>query len=203
MTKDIVVTIGRQFGSGGHEIGQKLSKKLGVDFYDEDLIKAAAKQSGLSEEILGTYDEKPTNSLLYSMVMDVYPSMTYGGQTLDQQMNQVNYDTITQLAEKPCVIVGRAADYILRDKPNLVSIFVHASEDFRAERVKAEYKISDSEARSMMAKTDKRRASFYNFQAEKKWNELTTYNLCLDSSSIGIDKSVDTIMEYIKNRGLI
>ncbi len=203
MANDVVVTIGRQFGSGGHEIGQKLSQKLGIDFYDEDLIKAVAKQSGLSEKVLEGYDEKPTNSLLYSMVMDVYPSMTYSGQTLDQEMNQVNYDAIQQIAETPCVIVGRAADYILRDKPNLITVFVHASEDFRKSRVKAEYKISDSEALDMMKKTDKRRASFYNFQAEKRWNDMTAYNLCLDSSSIGIDNSVDLIINYIKDRGLI
>ncbi len=203
MPGNAVVTIGRQFGSGGHEIGQKLSDRLGVKFYDEDLIKEVAKQSGLSEKVLEDYDEKPTNSLLYSMVMDVYPSMTFSGPTLDQQMNQVNYDAIREIGEKPCVIVGRAADYILRDHPNLVSIFIHASQEFRTARVMEEYKISESKAHDMMTKTDKRRASFYNFQAEKKWSELTTYNLCLDSSSIGIDNSVDLILNYIKSRGLL
>ncbi len=204
MATSAVITIGRQFGSGGHETGKKLSEKLGIKFYDKDLIKEIAKQSGLCEKVLETYDEKPTNSLLYSIVMDAYPSAMYSsGPTIDQQMYQANYDTIKQLGETPCVIVGRCADYVLRDNPNLVSVFIHADEDFRAARVADEYQVSDAKAREMMAKTDKRRASYYNFQSEKKWSEATGFNLCLDSSTIGIDGTVDLIIEYIKQRGLM
>lgn len=202
MAKKIIVTIGRQFGSGGHEIGEKLAKQLGIPFYDKELIKLVAKQSGLCEKVLESYDEKPTNSLLYSIVMDIYPSAMYSGPTLDQQIYQANYETIRRLGEESCVIVGRCADYILRDCPELVSIFIHASTDFRAARIKEEYKLPDEKVRDMLVKTDKKRASYYNFQSEKKWGAASSYNLCLESSSIGIDGSVDLIWNYIRHRGL-
>ena len=97
MQKSLIITIGRQFGSGGHEIGEKLAKKLGIKFYDKELIKLIAKQSGLCEKVLESYDEKPTNSLLYSIVMDIYPSVMYTGPTIDQQIYQANYDTIRKM----------------------------------------------------------------------------------------------------------
>ncbi|MCD7833076.1 MAG: cytidylate kinase-like family protein [Lachnospiraceae bacterium] len=203
MAKKVVVTIGRQFGSGGHEIGEKLAKKLGIKFYDKELIKVIAKQSGLCEKVLESYDEKPTNSLLYSIVMDVYPSAMYTGPTLDQQIYQANYDAIKQLGEESCVIVGRCADYILRDMPELVSVFVHANSDFRAERIAEEYQLPDAKVRDMLVKTDKKRASYYNFQSEKKWGAASSYNLCIESSSIGIAGSVELIENYIRHRGLL
>ncbi len=203
MSTSAVVTIGRQFGSGGREIGKKLADKLGIDFYDKDLIKEIAKQSGMCEKVLESYDEKPTDSLLYSIVADVYPSVMYTGPTIDQQINQANYDTIKRLGEKPCVIVGRCADYILRENPALVSVFIHANDDFRVKRVIDEYQISDQEARNMMVKMDKRRSSYYNFQADRKWGSATSYNLCIDSSLIGIDATVDLLESYIKSRGLL
>ncbi|MCD7746690.1 MAG: cytidylate kinase-like family protein [Lachnospiraceae bacterium] len=203
MAKKVVVAIGRQFGSGGHEIGEKLAKRLGIQFYDKELIKVIAKQSGLCEKVLESYDEKPTNSLLYSIVMDVYPSVMYTGPTIDQQIYQANYDAIKQLGEKSCVIVGRCADYILRDCPELVSVFIHADDDFRAKRIAEEYQLPDPKVRDMLVKTDKKRASYYNFQSEKKWGAAVSYNLCLDSSSIGIEGSVALIESYIQHRGLL
>ncbi len=200
MQKKTIITIGRQFGSGGHEIGEKLAKELGIKFYDKDLIKMVAKESGLCEKVLESYDEKPTNSLLYSIVMDIYPSVMYTGPTIDQQIYQANYDTIKKLAEDSCIIVGRCADYILRDDPALTSIFVHANSDFRAERVSKEYQVSDAKARDMMTKTDKKRASYYNFQSEKKWGMASSYNLCVESSSLGIEGSVKLILDYIRYR---
>jgi cytidylate kinase len=200
MEKKVIITIGRQFGSGGHEIGEKLAKKLGIPLYDKELIKLIAKESGLCEKVLESYDEKPTNSLLYSIVMDVYPSVMYSGPTIDQQIYQAGYDTIRNLSKESCVIVGRCADYILRDCPDLISVFVHANDDFRAERVAAEYKVSDAKAREMLVKTDKKRASYYNFQSDKKWGMASSYNLCLESSSLGIDRSVELILNYIRSR---
>ena len=198
MQKSLIITIGRQFGSGGHEIGEKLAKKLGIKFYDKELIKLIAKQSGLCEKVLESYDEKPTNSLLYSIVMDIYPSVMYTGPTIDQQIYQANYDTIRRLADgEPCVIVGRCADYILRDHPELVSVFVHANSDFRAARIAEEYKLPDAKVRDLLVKTDKKRASYYNFQSEKQWGEASSYNLCIESSEVGIDGAVDLIMDYI------
>lgn len=200
MAEKVIISIGRQFGSGGHEIGEKLARRLGIDFYDKELIKLIAKQSGLCEKVLESYDEKPTNSLLYSIVMDVYPSVMYTGPTIEQQIYQANFDAIRGLAQKSCVIVGRCADYILRDCPELVSIFVHADSAFRAGRIAQEYKVTEEKARDMLVKTDKKRASYYNFQSEKKWGMAASYNLCIESSSIGIDASVELIMEYISHR---
>ena len=198
MQKSLIITIGRQFGSGGHEIGEKLAKKLGIKFYDKELIKLIAKQSGLCEKVLESYDEKPTNSLLYSIVMDIYPSVMYTGPTIDQQIYQANYDTIRRLADgEPCVIVGRCADYILRDHPELVSVFVHANSDFRAARIAEEYKLPDAKVRDLLVKTDKKRANYYNFQSEKQWGAASNYNLCIESSEVGIDGAVDLIMDYI------
>ena len=198
MQKSLIITIGRQFGSGGHEIGEKLAKKLGIKFYDKELIKLIAKQSGLCEKVLESYDEKPTNSLLYSIVMDLYPSVMYTGPTIDQQIYQANYDTIRRLADgEPCVIVGRCADYILRDHPELVSVFVHANSDFRAARIAEEYKLPDAKVRDLLVKTDKKRANYYNFQSEKQWGAASSYNLCIESSEVGIDGAVDLIMDYI------
>ena len=198
MQKSLIITIGRQFGSGGHEIGEKLAKKLGIKFYDKELIKLIAKQSGLCEKVLESYDEKPTNSLLYSIVMDIYPSVMYTGPTIDQQIYQANYDTIRRLADgEPCVIVGRCADYILRDHPELVSVFVHANSDFRAARIAEEYKLPDAKVRDLLVKTDKKRANYYNFQSEKQWGAASSYNLCIESREVGIDGAVDLIMDYI------
>ena len=198
MQKSLIITIGRQFGSGGHEIGEKLAKKLGIKFYDKELIKLIAKQSGLCEKVLESYDEKPTNSLLYSIVMDIYPYVMYTGPTIDQQIYQANYDTIRKLADgEPCVIVGRCADYILRDHPELVSVFIHANSDFRAARIAEEYKLPDAKVRDLLVKTDKKRASYYNFQSEKQWGAASSYNLCIESSEVGIDGAVDLIMDYV------
>lgn len=200
MAEKIIVSIGRQFGSGGHEIGKKLARKLGIKFYDKELLKVIAKESGLCEKVLESYDEKPTNSLLYSIVMDVYPSVMYSGPTIDQQIYQATYETIRKLASESCVIVGRCADYILRDCPELVSVFVHASDDFRAARVMEEYQVTDAKAREMLVKTDKKRSGYYNFQSEKKWGAATTYNLTLESSSLGIEGSVKLLNDYIQYR---
>lgn len=198
MAQKVIIAIGRQFGSGGHEIGEKLAKKLGISFYDKELLKVIAKESGLCEKVLESYDEKPTNSLLYSIVMDVYPSVMYSGPTIDQQIYQASYDTIRKLAEESCVIVGRCADYILRDYPELISVFIHANQDFRAARVAAEYKVSTEKAKDMLGKTDKKRASYYNFQSDRKWGMASTYNLCLESSQLGIDGSVELLADYIR-----
>lgn len=198
MKKKTIITIGRQFGSGGHEVGEKLAKELGIKFYDKELIKLMAKKSGLCEKVLESYDEKPMNSLLYSIVMDVYPSVMYTGPTIDQQIYQACYDTIRHVADEgSCVIVGRSADYVLRDHKDLISVFIHASNEFRTERVRQEYHLPDDKIRDMLVKTDKKRASYYNFQSEKKWGMAASYDLCLDTSILGIDGTVKLLLDYI------
>lgn len=198
-----IITIGRQFGSGGHEVGRRLAAELGLTLYDKELLKMVAQESNICEQVLEDYDEKPTGSLLYSIVMDIYPSMNYVGNTLHQQIYQAQYDTIMKLGQKGgCVIVGRAADYILRDNPRLTSVFIHAKDDFRAQRIMEYEHISKDKALDMIARADKKRASFYNFQTEKKWGQAASYNLTVDTSALGIDGCVTLIRRYLelKNR---
>ena len=143
MNENTVITIGREFGSGGHDIGMKLAEKLGIKCYDKELLDLAAKQSGLCEELFASQDEKPTNSFLYSLVMDTY-SLGYSNSYVDMPINHkvflAQFDAIKKLAEKePCVIVGRCADYALEDNPNAVSVFIKADIKERIERVKKLY----------------------------------------------------------------
>ena len=199
MAENMIITIGRQFGSGGHQVGRKLAKELGRKIYDKELLKLVAEESGICEKVLENYDEKPTSSLLYSIVMDVYPSMNYVGTTLNQQIYQAQYDAIRRLGEREsCVIVGRGADYILRDCKDLTSVFVHAPLDFRVKRVAEFEHITEAKARDMVIKADKKRASFYNFQTEKKWGAVDSYNLAVDTSDLGIDGAVKLIQQYIR-----
>ena len=194
-----IITIGREFGSGGHEVGRRLAAELGYRLYDKELLKLMAQESNISEKVLEDYDEKNTGSLLYSIMMDVYPSMNYVGNTLQRQIYQAQYDTIRRIGEKgDCVIVGRGADYILRDLPHLTSVFIRASEEFRIGRV-AEYEhVSPQKAKELITKADKKRASYYNFQTEKKWGHVSSYNLALDASDIGIDGCVNVIRCYLE-----
>ena len=194
-----IITIGREFGSGGHEVGRRLAAELGLKLYDKELLKMVAQESNICEQVLEDYDEKPTGSLLYSIVMDVYPAVNYVGNTLQQQIHQAQYDTIRRIGEKGgCVIVGRAADYILRDNPRMTSVFIHADNKFRAQRIMEYEKISEEKALDMIAKADKKRAAFYNFQTEKKWGHVSSYNLSLDTSDIGIDGCVTVIRNYLE-----
>ena len=201
MNENTVITIGREFGSGGHDIGMKLAEKLGIKCYDKELLELAAKQSGLCEELFASQDEKPTNSFLYSLVMDTY-SLGYSNSYVDMPINHkvflAQFDAIKKLAEKEsCVIVGRCADYALEDNPNAVSVFIKADIKERIERVKKLYNITDAKASDMIQKTDKRRASYYNYYSSKKWGEAKSYDLCLDSGELGEDGAIELICNYI------
>ncbi len=200
MRKEII-TIGRQFGSGGHEVGRRLAAELGIKLYDKELLKMMAQESNICEQVLEDYDEKNTGSLLYSIMMDVYPSMNYVGNSLQRQIYQAQYDTIRKLGNKGgCVIVGRGADYILRENPHLTSVFIHASDEFRIGRIVEYEHVSNDKARDMIVKADKKRASYYNFQTEKKWGNVSSYNLSLDTSDIGIDGCVNVIRCYLEEK---
>ena len=194
-----IITIGREFGSGGHEVGRRLAAELGLKLYDKELLKLMAQESNICEQVLEDYDEKNTGSLLYSIMMDVYPSMNYVGNTLQRQIYKAQYDTIRKIGEKGgCVIVGRGADYILRDIPRVTSVFIHASEEFRVSRIMEYEHVNEQKAKDIISKADKKRASFYNFQTEKKWGSVVSYNLSLDASDIGIDGCVSVIRAYLE-----
>ena len=198
-----IVTIDRQFGSGGKEVGIRVAKELGIPFYDEDLIHEAAKKSGISEKLFESFDERP-KSLLYSIAMDSYMfnlPCSLASESLEQQIYLATFDTIRQLAEEgPCVIIGRCADYALANNPNLLSLFISAPMDVRIQRVAKRQNISPEKARQLILKTDKRRASYYEYYSSRKWGSVESYHYCLDSSYLGLGRTVELIQTMIAHK---
>ncbi len=198
-----VITIGRQFGSNGREIGHRLANKLNIPFYDKELLNEAARNSGLSEALLKSLDEKPNKSFLYNLVMDPYSygfTSTGYQPNLNQQAFQASYDTIKKIADEgPCVIVGRCADYALRHNPNLIRLFIYAPLEKRIETVSKRFDISQDKAKSQINKEDKGRASYYNYYTSKKWGALDSYDIFVNSSLMDIDKTVDYIIDYLES----
>ena len=179
-----IITITRQYGSGGREIGEKLAEKLGVKFYDKELITRAAKESGFAEVAFERAEEKATNSLLYSiaMGMNAYGSQDFGFSSLsiDDRIFLAQSNIIRKVAaEGPCVIVGRCADYILKEEPDMVSVFLQASLDFRIDRATKLYGITKEKAAEEVLKYDKRRANYYNYHTSEKWGSIGNYDLVL------------------------
>ena len=205
---NMIITIGRQYGSAGLEIGKKLAEALGVQLYDKEMLKRAAKESGLCEEIFETHDEKPTNSFLYSLVMDTYSlgyaSSGYAEMPFNHKVFLAQFETIKKIADEgSCVMVGRCADYALEDYKNAVHIFIYANLDKRIRRIAAKYDLTDAKAKDMIIKTDKKRASYYNYYTNKEWGNAKDYDLCLNSGKLGVEGTVKAILEYIKVRNEI
>ena len=198
-----IITIGRQFGSGGKEVGIRVAKELGIPFYDKELLQEAAKKSGLCEKIFENFDERP-KSLLYSIAMDSYMFALPGtgaGDSLEQQVYLATFDTIRHIAAQgPCVMIGRCADYALADNPNHLSIFIHAPMDVRVQRVAKRQKVTPEEAKSLIQKTDKRRASYCEYYASKKWGAVDAYDFCLNSSALGLGGTVELIQAMVAHK---
>lgn len=198
-----VITISRQYGSGGREIGKKLADKLGIPFYDNELINRAAKESGFSTSAFENAENKATNSLLYSIAMGMN---AYGNQelgfahlSLDDQIYLAQSDVIRKVAQEgPCVIVGRCADYVLKDTPGLINIFICADIDFRIKRVIEVDKLTEAKAAERIQKIDKGRANYYNYHSSEKWGRAENYHLSIRSDFIGMDRCVDCIKSYIE-----
>ncbi len=173
-----------------------LSEKLGIGFYDKELIQIAAKNSGLCEEVLETYDEKPTSSFLYSLVMD---GGAFGNNLpLNHKVFLAQFEAIRHIAEKEsCVIVGRCADYALAENPDMISIFITGEFDDKVASISKNNNISTDKAKDFVNKTDKKRSSYYNFYTGKTWGAAKSYDLCLNSSILGYDGCVDLIIDYI------
>ncbi|MCD7807314.1 MAG: cytidylate kinase-like family protein [Lachnospiraceae bacterium] len=198
-----IVTIGRQFGSGGREIGEKLAQKMGVPYFDKELLARAAKESGFAEEMIQMHDERPTSSFLYSVVMDSYSfgyNQAFSEMPISQKVFLAQFDTVKKIAaEGACVIVGRCADYALSDFKNCLNVFIFGQEEAKAKRVSARHNVTVAEAKDLCRKTDKQRQSYYNYYSAKKWGRADSYHLCMDSGVLGIDGTVDFLYEYIKN----
>ncbi len=197
----IIITVGRQFGSGGREVGKKIAERLGITYYDKELLAIAAKESGLSAQFLENYDEKPTNSLLYSIVMGQSHMFLNGnGQvSVEQLAAKAQRDAIVSVASREsCVIVGRCADYILRDWDEMVTIFVTANYADRVERICKRDGMSPERAEEKMYRMDKARKSYYAYHAEGDWGEASNYDICVNVSKYGIDKAVETILKFVE-----
>ena len=195
----MIITIGRQFGSGGKEIGEKVAQKLGYAFYDKELLTMAAEEQGFSAATMQHYDEKPTGSLIYSLYMT--GAATGENLPLNQQLAFAQFNVIRKVAQADnCVIMGRCADYVLREKKNLLTVFLHAPADYRAEKVMAEQSIdSKALAEKTVKKHDKARADYYNFFTHKKWGDSSSYMLSIDASTL----PADVIAEAIANFALL
>lgn len=204
MAYNEIYTIGREFGSYGKKVGEKLAERLGIAIYDKELLQKAAKESGFCEEIFENHDERPTNSFLYSLVMDTYSAGSYSAAPfMDMPLNHkvflAQFDAIKKIAEnESCVIVGRCADYALADNPKCLNIFIRAEMDDRAKRISKRLNIAEAKAKDMCIKQDKQRASYYNYYTSKKWGDARSYDLCLNTSKISVDDCVDVILEYRK-----
>lgn len=198
-----IITIGRQYGSGGREIGKKLAASLNIPCYDNELLDRAAKDSGICQELFQNQDEKPTNSFLYSLVMDTY-SMGYASPALstmpiNYKVFLAQFNTIKKIAEEgPCVMIGRCADYALEENPNRISLFIYGDLNKRIRRIADIYDLTDAKAKDMIQKKDKQRASYYNYYTNKRWGEIGSYDLCVNSSMLGIDGTADLICRFVE-----
>ena len=197
-----IITIGREFGSAGREIGYKIADDFGIKLYDKEMLNRAAKESGICEELFEAHDEKPTNSFLYSLVMDTYSLGYSSGSYTDMPINHkvflAQFDAIKKIAsEGPCILVGRCADYALEEFDNVLTVFIHAKMEARIRRIARIYNLTDAKAKEMIQKTDKQRSSYYNYYTNKKWSDAESYDICLDSSVLGIEGTAEAIKQLV------
>ncbi len=205
-----IITIGRQFGSGGRYIGRQLAERCGIPYYDKELLNRVAKESGFCEEFLSKEDERPTTSFLYNLVMDTYAfgHNTIGGDNMpiSQKVFLAQFNTIKKVAEEgPCVIIGRCADCALEDRSDVINVFIYASEDYRLQRLRTiggyhngELPESEGKLREYMQQKDRQRQSYYNYYSMKKWGQADSYDLSVNTELLGTDGTVDMLMDVIK-----
>ena len=201
--KKKIVTISRQYGSGGRYIGENLAKALGVPCYDEKLIDMVAKESGFAESFVAEKGERMTGSLLFNIASSLSFAnnvfSTNNGVTLQDEIYFTQNRIIKELAEKgPCVIVGRCADYILRDREDCLNVFIFADEDSKIERAEKYFNISREEAPAVLKKKDKARANHYKYYTDQDWGMASNYDLCLNSGLVGIEGCVKTIQQVLE-----
>lgn len=195
MDKKFVVTIGRAYGSGGRFIGKKLAEKLNIPFYDNELLLKAAENSGLSKNILQTYDEKAEG-----IFSGIFPQAFVPEANLGSRVFIAQFEAIKKIAsESSCVIIGRCADFVLKDMENVINVFITAPMEDCVKRATTYYGLDTKKAVDIINKMNKNRSNYYNFYSDKKWGKAVSYDLCINSN-IGIDESVDVIEAYIKGK---
>ena len=206
----LIITIGRQFGSGGRDVGEKVAEYFNIPFYDKELVELAAQKSNISKEALKEVDEHATNSFLYSLASGNYSmrginAPIYYEMPINDKLFIAQADVIKEVAKRgSCVIVGRCADYALEGYPNLLSVFIHADLDARIKRIAKKYDLTDAKAKDLIIKTNKKRASYYNYYTDKRWGDADSYDVCLDSSVLGLEGTAEAIIKLIevKEKGI-
>lgn len=205
MQPHYVINLGRQLGSGGKEIGEKLAQALDFSFYDKELIKLAAHESGLCKELFDQADEHTSTSFWNSLFPSGIPLL---GESASPYMNCLNNDSLFQIqsevirqlaAQKSCLFVGRCADYILRDHPHTINIFITAPVSYRVDRVVASSGLTPQKAEELIEKVDKQRSAYYNYYSYKEWGAASSYHLCIDSSMLGVEGTVTALFNFINS----
>ena len=201
-----IITVGRQYGSGGREVAQKLAQVMNIAFYDKELLAEASKDSGICQEVMETYDEKQGKRSFFSMMGGGFqgrgdPGYMYLEMPLNHRIFLAQFDTIRKIADAgPCVIVGRCADYVLRDHENVLNVFIKASMEERVKRIVRLYELDPMKAEESIRKADKQRATYYNYYATGNWGDVGNYHLCLDTGVLGVDGAVELIRRAVELR---
>lgn len=196
----IIVTIGRQYGSGGREIGKKLAEALGIPFYDKELLTHAAQKSGFCQEVFEHHDEKPRGGFWSAFGLSNYGSDYL---PMNHQLFLAQFEAIRAIAQEgSCVMIGRCADYALEENPNCISVFIHAKMEDKINRAVQSYGVDKEKVEDIIIKTDKMRASYYNFYSGRKWGDASNYQLTIDSSAMDIDSVVKLLQRFVELKGL-
>lgn len=204
-----IISLGRKYGAGGREIGQLLADKLGIRYLDKELLRMVSEQSGIGESFFHVADERPGDNLLYRIVKNMTPKdgkPTVGsGLFNDENLFRFQSEVLRQVADtgESCIVVGRCADYILRDYPHLVTIFIHADQESRIARIIRRTAYKETEAQKVMKRIDKERRDYYHYYTGRTWGEMSQYDLCLDSGKLGAGKCAELIIDYIRLRGYL
>ena len=194
MEKNMIINVGRQLGSGGHIIAGLLAERMQLSFYDKELIRQASRESGLAPEFFEEADETVSAARTSSLLTDFFSHNYFSNESLFQ----IQSDLIREISEREsAVIVGRCSDYVLRDFPRCVNIFITADLPDRLKRVGEYFSLNEEKALALIAKTDKKRAEFYNFYSNKVWGAAASYDLCINSSVMGIDKTTAFIQQFV------
>lgn len=194
MSKQIIISVGREFGSGGHEIAERLAKHYDIPLYDKEIFDHVEEKGSISVDVARHFDEKPVNPIFYPVAID--------GSYLPLEQTVANhiFDFIRTKGEKEkesFVIVGRCAEYVLRDNPAMISMFILGDKESKMKRVMEKYGLDEKSALNRMKREDKMRKTYHNFYADGKWGDSRSYDICVDSSTLGIDKTLETLIAYV------
>lgn len=204
MTEGLIITISREAYCGGDELAKQLAEKLGFKFYDREVIALASEKSGIHEDHFESIEKKPTNSILYSVVMGMYSSrgayVRLDDVLTDDKIYKIQADMIREIAaDGNCIFVGRCSDYILRNNPKCVNIFLRADKKDRIDRVVKEQNVTEAEAEKIISRADKKRRSYYNYYTNREWGAIGNYDISLNISALSQDKMCDFLVDYLNS----